>query len=101
MKIDLKKTHIMPLIMESWGDLRETGAKVCNEVQTVALQYKTAPDAIPPLLPDYYQPAEEPIVTVAFVYNDGGDFMAGRGYRIATMRVRARYDGEQDHAEGD
>jgi acetoacetate decarboxylase len=100
MKIDSKKIYFMPLIMESWGG-REKGAMVYNEVQTVALQFKTAPDAILPLLPDCYQPAEEPIATVAFMYNDGVDFMAGRGYRLATMMVRARYDGEQDHVEGD
>lgn len=101
MKIDSKKLHLMPLIMESWGNLREAGAKVYNEVQTVALQYKTALDAISPLLPDCYQPAEEPIVTVAFIYYEGVDFMAGRGYRVATMMVRVRFNGQQDHIEGD
>jgi acetoacetate decarboxylase len=38
---------------------------------------------------------------VVFCYNDGVDFLAGRGYRIAQVSVGARFDGEQDHVEGD
>jgi len=28
------------------------------------------------------------------------DFLAGRGYRIATVMVSARFDGEKDHEDG-
>lgn len=38
---------------------------------------------------------------MVFCYNDGVDFLAGRGYRIAQVSVGARFDGEQDHVEGD
>lgn len=100
MKIDNNKMNIMPLIMESWGSLREIGAKVYKEVQTVALQFHSDPCIIASLMPDCYQPAEEPIVTVAFIYNDGVDFMAGRGYNLAAVMVKARYDGKLDHVEG-
>lgn len=66
----------------------------------MAVQYQTTSEAISALLPDCYQPAEKPTVTVAFIYNDGVEFMAGRGYRIATVMVAARYDGEHDSTEG-
>ena len=100
MRIDPEKAYVMPLVMGPLGDQKNTGAAVYNRVETVALQYETAPEAIAALLPDCYQPTVKPVVTVAFIYNDGVDFMAGRGYRIATVMVAARYDGEQDHTEG-
>jgi hypothetical protein len=40
-----------------------------------------------PLLPDCYQRAAKPMVTVLFGYNDGLDFMAGGSYRIAAVEV--------------
>lgn len=101
MNIDPKRLYTMPLIMESWGTRKDSGAKVYNEQQIVDLQFSTDPAAILPLLPDCYQPTGEPIVTAAFVDCGGVDFMAGRGYRIAFMSVRVRYDGKQDHVEGD
>lgn len=36
-----------------------------------------------------------------FAYNEGVNFMAGRGYRLAAVNVAARFDGEKDHVEGD
>ena len=39
-------------------------------------------------------------MAVAFAYNDGVDFMAGRGYRLGTVLVGARFDGERDHVHG-
>jgi acetoacetate decarboxylase len=70
-------------------------------VEVLALQYLTDSDAIAALLPDCYRPGEKPKVTVIFGYYDGLAFMAGGGYRIATMQVAARFDGEHDHIEGD
>jgi acetoacetate decarboxylase len=101
MNIDPKKSYNMPMIMEPWGIKKEVGARVYDDEQIVALQFRTTPDAIPPLIPDCYQPIGEPTVTVAFIDNNGVDFMAGRGYRIAFMSVKVRFDGIQDHVEGD
>lgn len=100
MKADPSETHIMPLIM---GPLRaQAGAQgaVYKEVENVELQFETDRGSIAELLPDCFQPAEKPVVTVVFVCNDGVDFMAGRGYRIATVMVGVRFDGEEDHTEG-
>lgn len=46
------------------------------------------------------QVGKEPTVTLGFSHNDGVEFLAGRGYRIATVMVAARFDGETDHEEG-
>ncbi len=100
MKLDPHKYYRMPLIMGPIFDRKPTQLSYPS-VEVLAFQYLTDPAAIASLLPDCYQPAREPKVTVVFGYNDGLDFMAGGGYRIASMQVAARFDGEQDHVEGD
>ena len=100
MKIDQSKYYRMPLIMGPLFD-RENPQFVYTQVEVLALQYQTDSDAIQALLPDCYRPTEEPTVTVLFGYNDGLEFMAGGGYRIATVQVAARFDGERDQVEGD
>ena len=102
MKIAPNKVYMMPLIMGPIAPEREKRVGIVyREVQYVGLQYQTDPDAIRAVLPECYRPAEKPIVAVVFCYNDGVDFLAGRGYRIAMVSVGARFDGEQDHVEGD
>jgi acetoacetate decarboxylase len=101
MKIDPNKFYLMPLIMGSISDQGKPPNGIYREVQYLSMQYQTDSDAIQVLLPDCYQPAEKLIVTAMFGYYDGVDFMAGRGYSIASLMVAARFDGEKDHIEGD
>ena len=49
MNVDPNKTYVMPLLM---GPLDDRMAAVYKEVETVALQFETAPEAIAALLPD-------------------------------------------------
>jgi len=100
LKIDPTKYYSMPLIMGPVAN-RERLVYVYGDVRTFAMQYETDSDAIEVLLPNCYRPAQKPTVTVMFGYNNSVDFMAGGGYRIATVQVAARFDGEQDHVEGD
>lgn len=101
MKIDPQKYYRMPWIMGPQFD-RDNAPKIpYPEIEVFAMQYKTSPDAIRALLPDCYQPARESIVTVMFGDYHGLEFMAGGGYKIATVQVAARFDGQQDHVEGD
>ena len=102
MKIDSEKIWMMPLILGPVAPEREKRVgSVYGEVEWIGLQYRTDSDAIRAVLPECYRPAEKPMVAVVFCYNDGVDFLAGRGYRIAQVSVGARFDGEQDHVEGD
>jgi acetoacetate decarboxylase len=101
MKIDPNKIYLMPLIGGWIGDTGKLGNAKYAEAHFLALQYQTDSDSVRALLPDCYQPDEEPIVTAMFGYYDGADFMAGRGYNIASVSVAARFDGERDHVEGD
>jgi len=101
MKIDPSKIYLMPLINGWIGDTGKLSNAGYAEAHSLVLQYQTDSDAIRALLPDCYQPAKEPIVTATFGYYDGADFMAGRGYSIASISVAARFDGQKDHVEGD
>lgn len=99
MKIDADKIYQMPLIA---GPRLNKGVPIpYPKVEGLAVQYKTTREAIAELLPDCYEPAEEPEVTIIFGYNDELAFMAGGGYRLATVQVAARFDGEVDHVDGD
>jgi acetoacetate decarboxylase len=65
------------------------------------LQYKTDHDAVEALLPDCFKPADEPTVTIAYAFNDGVDFLLGRGYNVVIVLLAAKFLGEKDRLEGD
>jgi acetoacetate decarboxylase len=100
MQIDRTKINIMPLIVGPLWDQKEVPSHTYASLETLSLQYETDPDAIPPLLPEPFKPAGSPIVNVLFIDNNGVDFMAGSGYRFAAVSVAARFDGKDDHLEG-
>lgn len=99
MNIDPEKRYIMPLSMGP-ADRWYSRGSAYRERQILSLQYQTEPEAISALLPGCYRPTDEATVTVAFIYCDGVSFMAGGGYRIATVMVAVRFDGEEDHIVG-
>ncbi len=90
----------MPFIMgPQW--IGKTPKFKYPKTEIVALQYLSDPNAIKALLPRNYKIGKEPLVTVTFAYNNELDFMAGGEYRFAAIQVSARFDGNQDHLEGD
>jgi acetoacetate decarboxylase len=100
-KTDSNKFYMVPLI---WGPMveNEEGLRYhFGEIETIAIQYQTDPNAIGPLLPNSYRPADKPTVTVWFGEYNKVDFMGDRGYRVAAVQVAVRFDGTQDHLEGD
>ena len=101
MQIDRTKINLMPLIRGPLWDQKNPPSSVYSSVESLILQYETDPDAIPPLLPEPFKPAKSPTVNVLFVDNNGVDFMAGGGYRLAAVTVAAQFDGEMGHLEGD
>lgn len=99
MKLLAGKTYMMPLIM---GPIYDQGTGIpYPEVEVVALQFESDRDAIQRLLPDCFKAAKDPIVQIMFASNNGLEFMAGGGYRLASFQVGAQFHGEQDHIEGD
>jgi len=100
MEINPNNYYRMPLIMgPQWEG--KTPRFLYSQTEVVALQYLTDPASISALLPNCYKLGKEPQVTVLFGYNNGLDYMAGGGYTLAAVQVSARFDGDQDHVEGD
>jgi acetoacetate decarboxylase len=100
MELDPKNYYRMPFIMGPMWEGEATSLKY-PQSEIVALQYLTDPDAISALLPPCYSLGKEPMVTIVFAYHSGLAFMAGGGYNLAAFQVSARFDGEEDHVEGD
>jgi acetoacetate decarboxylase len=100
MKLDPSLYYRMPLAL---GPVLERRALRLSypQVEVLAFQYLTDPEALADLLPDCYLPGKEPLATVIFSSNNGLSFMAGGGYRLAAVMVAARFEGKQDHLEGD
>lgn len=101
MKPDPSKYYRMPLIMGPMFDLQDKPQWSYPEVEVLGFQYLTDEAGIEPLIPDCFSPTKEPLVTVLFSQNNGLEFMAGGGCRLAAFQVAVGYDGDQDHIEGD
>src|SRR4030042_1510457 len=101
MHIDRTKINFMPLIRGPPRDQMSLPRHVYASVESLLLQYETDPDAVAPLLPDPFRPGKSPMVSVLFNDNNGVDFMAGGGYRLAAISVAAQFDGEMGHLDGD
>jgi acetoacetate decarboxylase len=93
MLIDPTKINAMPLVMGPLFDRENRPGLVYADTENLVLQYRTDIEAVRAVLPECYEPAEDPAVRVIF--------MAGNGYRLATVQVAARYAGEEDQVEGD
>ncbi len=100
MKLDPSKYYRMPLAMGPIFD-RKALKLAYPQMEVLAFQYLTEPEALAALLPNCYHPGKEPLVTIIFSQNNGLWFMSGGGYRLAAIQVSARFDGKQDHIEGD
>jgi acetoacetate decarboxylase len=101
MSYEPSKHYRMPLLLGPMFDYGDVPVWSYPEIDVVAYQYLTQQEALESVLPDCYKPANDPMVTVFFSEYNGLNFMAGGGYRTATFQVSARFDGEEDHVEGD
>jgi hypothetical protein len=66
----------------------------------LTIMYLTEREAVAPLLPPGFVPADVPIISVTFVMCRGVDFMAGGGYNLVSINAAARFVGKRDIAEG-
>ncbi len=100
MKIDRNRIYSMPIIGGPMYDQAKAPRSIYSSVEVLILEFETDPDAIPPLLPEPYTPAKSPKVTVMFIDSNGVDFMAGGGYRFASVAVEACIDCQTGKLEG-
>ncbi len=101
MKIEPGKHYNMPLLLGPRYDQTTPPKYVYPQVETLVFQYLTDPRALEALLPKWYHPGREPLVTVFFSVSNGASFIAGGEFRSASFMVEASFDGEKDHITGE
>ncbi len=101
MNIDRNKINMMPLIMGPLFDRETRPSLIYADTESLILQLQSDRSAIQALLPDCFQAGADATVRVVILENQGVDYMAGNGYRLASVQVSARFDGQQDHVDGD
>jgi hypothetical protein len=66
-----------------------------QDQKTTVVSFITEPSAVAPLLPSWFRPAEQPVVTFTHQELLGVDYMrAGRGYNLVNVAVSAVFDGQ-------
>jgi acetoacetate decarboxylase len=68
------------------GGIRRRGG---FETYTSAISYTTDRDAVAPLLPEWFEPADEPTVTFNYTRLVGMKWMGGRNYNIVSVGTNA------------
>lgn len=95
---DPAKVYSMPLIMGPVFDRGARPGRVYGEVEAISYTFRTAADAVRPLVPECFVVPEDATVTVSFNGSNRVDFLAGDGYRVAYVGVSARYEGDETAA---
>jgi len=72
-----------------------------GDLTQFTILYLTEKDALAALLPEPFEPADDPVVTVYCQLCRDVDFMAGRGYNIVGVNLAAVFNGKKDHFVGD
>ena len=71
-----------------------------RDVTLMIVPYLTDRDKLAALLPEPFEVAEEPIVTVMYACNKDVDWLAGRGYNLVGVSAAVVYKGEKEQLEG-
>lgn len=71
-----------------------------GDVTQFTIPYSTNKDALAALLPEPFEPADDPVVTVYCQMCRQVDFMAGRGYNIVGVNLAAVFNGRKDYFAG-
>ncbi len=94
-------THFGPRTGPRQGaDGRSFENKDTPKTTTIAVSFLTNADQLEALLPECFQLAGEPVVTVEASYMTEIEWLAGRGYNILGVSFPATFHGEQDHVTG-
>ncbi len=89
--------YLMPT---DFGPLSSQRVAHYGSVTQFAVLYLTDKDALAALLPEPFEPADDPAVTVYCQLSREVDFMAGRGYNIVGVNLSAVFKGKKDHLAG-
>jgi len=71
-----------------------------GSVTQLVVLYVTDKDAMAALLPEPFEPADDPSVSFYFQLSRDVDFMAGRGYNIVGVNLSVVFNGKKDQLAG-
>jgi acetoacetate decarboxylase len=97
-KIDPEGSYFMPV---SFGATRPIQAGVFEDVWTLSTSYLTDRDALAGLLPDPFEPSDEPMVTVFYQNCAKVNFLAGGGYNLMGINLAATFAGAEYQLSGE
>ena len=98
MRVDPEGSYFMPV---STGPSRPLKAGVFRDVWTAATSYRSDKDALAALLPEPFEPADEPLVTIYYMKCRQINFLAGGGYNAMGVNLATYFNGQQDQLQGD
>jgi acetoacetate decarboxylase len=91
------KPYFMPT---HFGSLPGMPISHYGDLTQFSIIYSTDKDALAGLLPQPFEPADDPVVTVYYQWCKQVNFMAGRGYNIVGVNLAAVFNGKKDHIIG-
>lgn len=95
-------THFGPSLGPRQGpDGRKFECKDGPKSTTIVVTFLTNRDQLSALLPEGFEVAGEPVVTVFAIYMKEIGWLAGRGYNVLGVSFPATFNGEQDIVTGD
>ena len=96
MRIDPDGSYFMPVSVPQ----RPIKAGVFEDVWFISASYETDKDAIAALLPEPFEPAEDPVVTVYYAKCPNCNFLAGSGYNMIGVDLATFFNGKKEQLEG-
>ena len=96
MKIDPNGSYFKPLSIPQ----RPIKAGMFEDVWFIAATYETNKDAMVALLPEPYEPDDDPLVTVWYARCPQVNFLAGAGYNMIVVELATFFNGAKDQLRG-
>jgi acetoacetate decarboxylase len=94
-------THFGPSLGPRQGpDGRKFTCKTGPHKTAYSVSFVTNPEQLEKLLPDRFELAGEPVVTVLVAYMTGIEWLAGRGYNVLGVIFPAAFNGDRDQVQG-
>jgi acetoacetate decarboxylase len=84
----------------SFGQTRPLKAGIFEDVLSLSTRYRTDKDASAAFLPEPFEPADTPIVTVYYQQCRRVNFLAGGGYNLLGVNLSAHFNGRRDQVTG-
>jgi acetoacetate decarboxylase len=97
MKLEKGGTYFMPV---GFGQSPPHAAGVFDDVWTGVINYRSDKDLLAAFLPEPFQPADDPIVSVVYQRCLGVNILNGGGYNLMGVNLAAVFEGQRDHLAG-